>query len=398
MLAKSDYPVASALALLARHGLEAALLVPTPTGLEKSIMDATGALREYLGQHGYHDFEVQGQGPEHKVQRDVFFVRPAALERSTASLYRPTTKSGDPRIWLGAATRQNAAACNLLAVIVLDGTLYVLNMSDAAVRTSLDDPGSPFRRLVDARCKPSGVAQELLGLLREVSSRGFVPTRRPGDTGVGMTLETLLGIAANSRQAPDFKGIELKAKRSRGLAKTNRSTLFSKVPNWSLSPVGNAMRLIGKRGYVDEDGRQALYHTLRGDRPNSLGLALQVDADKDWLKQVHVDPVTGRVEHDVTWEIPVLKRDLAAKHKETFWVNAACRGRGEAEEFHYVEVQHTSGPMVGNLPALVEAGVVTVDYALHVKGTRARDHGYLFKIHPANLGALFPPPALHALC
>jgi hypothetical protein len=54
--------------------------------------------------------------------------------------------------------------------------------------------------------------------------------------------------------------------------------------------------------------------------------------------------------------------------------------------------------MTANFVALVEAGVITVDYALHKKSeTRARDHGYLFKIHPDNLGALFPPPRVHAL-
>jgi hypothetical protein len=398
MLAKSDFSVVDALALLGKHGLEAALLVPTPTGLEKSIMDATGALREYLHLHGYHDFAAQPQGGEHKVLRECFFVRPTSLERSKVSLYRPPTKSGDPRIWLGAATRQNAAAFNLLAVVIIAGTLYVLNMSDAAVRTSLGDVASPFRRVLDSRKRTSDTAEELLVLLREIAGRGFVKTLRPGDTGVGMTLETLLGIEANSRRAPDFKGIELKAKRRRGLASDNRSTLFSKVPNWKLSPVGSAMGLIAKRGYLDATGRRALYHTLKGDRPNSLGLALQVDPDRDWLKQVYIDPATSRVEHDVTWEIPILKGDLAAKHKETFWVQAACRGKADAEEFHYVEVQHTRAPMVGNVPALIEAGVVTVDYALHVKGTRARDHGYLFKIHPTNLGALFPPPDVHALC
>lgn len=78
-------------------------------------------------------------------------------------------------------------------------------------------------------------------------------------------------------------------------------------------------------------------------------------------------------------------------------MQARCRGKANAEEFHYVAVQHTRGAMTGNLPALIEAGVVSVDYALHSTGTRARDHGYLFKIHPANLGALFPPPFAHVL-
>ena len=62
MLAKADFPVAAALEMLAKHGLEAALLVPTPTGLEKSIFDATDGLREYLVDRGYHNYSEQGQG------------------------------------------------------------------------------------------------------------------------------------------------------------------------------------------------------------------------------------------------------------------------------------------------------------------------------------------------
>lgn len=384
--------------MLARHGLEASLLVPTPTGLEKSIFDATDGLREYLAGRGYHDYEEQGQGQEHKVQHEAFLVKPHSLERTTVSLYRPTTKRGDPRIWLGHPVRGYAGAFNLLAVTVLGGVLYVLNMSDPTVQVSLDDAGSPFRRIVDRHGQADEVASELLGLLRDVASKGFVRTLRPGDTGIGFTLETLLGISANSRRAPDYKGIELKAKRSRIGADKSRSTLFSKAPNWKLSPVRNALGLLDARGYVDGDGRRSLYHTLSARGPNSLGLALDIDADNDWLRQVYLDPSTRRAVHDVTWEIPSLKADLAAKHRQTFWVRAACRGTGPGEEFHYVEVQHTRRPMTANLVALVEAGVITVDYALHKKSeTRARDHGYLFKIHPDDLGALFPPPEVHAL-
>lgn len=384
--------------MLTRQGIEAALLVPTPTGLEKSIFDATDGLREYLAERDYHDYADQGQGQEHKVQRDAFLVRPNSLERSTVSLYRPTTKNGDPRIWLGHPVRAYAGAFNLLAITVIEDVLYVINMSDPSVQVSLDDPSSPFRKIVDRNRSASGAGAELLGLLKGIASRGFVKTLRAGDTGVGYTLESHLGIAANSRQAPDYKGIELKAKRSRVGKGKNRSTLFSKVPNWKLSPVGSAIGLLNSRGYVDSDDRLSLYHTLSALGPNSLNLALDIDPDRDWLRQIYIDPLQERIEHDVTWELPVLKKDLAAKHRETFWVRAMCRGNGVDEEFHYVEVQRTRAPMAANLPALVEAGVITVDYALHKKGNRARDHGYLFKIHPDNLGALFPPPEVHALC
>lgn len=384
--------------MLAKHGIETALLVPTPTGLEKSIFDATDSLREFLAGHGYHNYEEQGQGQDHKVVKQAFLVHPNSLEQTNVSLYRPTTKNGDPRIWLGHPVRAYSGAFNLLAIAVIDGTMFVLNMSDPSVQVSLDDAGSPFRKVVDGADTGDQVAEELLGKLRSISAQGFVPTLRPGDTGIGYTLETMLGITANSSQAPDYKGIELKAKRSRAGAGKNRSTLFSKVPSWKLSPVGSALGLLAARGYEDENGRLSLYHTLSATAPNSLGLALDIDPANDWLRQVYHEPSSQEVIHDVTWELPVLKRDLAAKHRQTFWVRAKCRGRGADEEFHFVEVQHTRRPMTSNFTALVEAGVITVDYALHKKSeTRTRDHGYLFKIHPNNLGALFPPPRVHAL-
>lgn len=384
--------------MLTKHGIEAALLVPTPTGLEKSILDATEGLREYLSALDYHDYEAQGQGQDHKVVKQAFLVRPLSLQPTNVSLYRPTTKNGDPRVWLGHPVREYASAFNLLAITVLEGTMYVLNMSDPSVQVSLDDASTPFRKIVDRRDSSDQVAEELLCLLRSVSAQGFVRTLRSGDTGVGYTLETMLGIAANSRQSPDYKGIELKAKRSRVGAGKNRSTLFSKAPNWKLSPVGSAIGLLKARGYQDAQGRLSLYHTLSARSPNSLGLALGLDPAMDWLKQVYHDPFSGRVVHDVTWEIPSLKKDLAAKHRQTFWVRAASRGVGSDEEFHYVEVQETRRPMTVNFVALVEAGIITVDYALHKKSeTRARDHGYLFKIHPNDLGALFPPPRIHPL-
>lgn len=398
MLTRADFPAAAALELLTKHAIEAALLVPTPTGLEKSIFDATDGVREYLAECGYHDYAAQLQGPNHRVVKQAYLVRSRSLEPTQVSLYRPITKKGDPRIWLGNPLRTYAVANNLLALSVIAGTMYVLNMSDPEVRLSLDDVSSPFRVRIDSVDVSNAAKNELLDLLREISSRGYQRTLRSGDTGVGYTLESMLGISANSSQAPDYKGIEIKSKRSRIAGDTNRSTLFSKVPNWSLSPVGSALGLLNARGYVDSNGRLSLYHTLSGRAPNSLGLALDIDIDRDWLRQVYHDPNTRQVIHDVTWEIPILKNDLAAKHRQTFWVRAMCRGVGEDEEFHYVEVQYTRRPITANFVVLVEAGIITVDYALHKRSeTQARDHGYLFKIRPDNLGALFPPPEFYAL-
>ena len=51
-------------------------------------------------------------------------------------------------------------------------------------------------------------------MLAEISRQGFIRTMGTGDTGVGYTPKALLGIEANSKKTPDYKGIELKSSRT----------------------------------------------------------------------------------------------------------------------------------------------------------------------------------------
>ncbi|MDZ4713479.1 MAG: hypothetical protein SGI89_14310 [bacterium] len=54
--------------ILTEKSVELCLIEPTGTGLEKSIMDATGSVRTYLKGNNIHDFELQKQGQESKIQ------------------------------------------------------------------------------------------------------------------------------------------------------------------------------------------------------------------------------------------------------------------------------------------------------------------------------------------
>ena len=213
MLEKSDTDVGDVLAAFTRHDIEVALLVPTETGLNKSIMDATASVRDYLHSVGVHDYENQAQGPENKVVRRAFLVEPDRLVETTVSLYRPQTKSGDPRIWFTLLGRY-VDPFNLLAIFEHEDDLYVVNSSRSELVATLENPATPLGHIAARRRRVEDPAVgELLEALKEISARGYLRTLRPGDTGVGMTLETLLGIAANAKKTPDFKGIELKAKR-----------------------------------------------------------------------------------------------------------------------------------------------------------------------------------------
>ena len=49
-----------------------------------------------------------------------------------------------------------------------------------------------------------------LDKIKSINNEGWIKSLRRGDTGVGYTLETKLGIKANSKKKPDYKGIEIK--------------------------------------------------------------------------------------------------------------------------------------------------------------------------------------------
>lgn len=110
--------------LLTENSIDLTLIEPTETGLRKSIMDATGSVRSYLKSKSVHDFEFQKQGPENKIQIPSQLVSDDGLTSSVASLYRPVTKKGDPRIWFkGLGSYANAN--DILGIVEFEKQLYV---------------------------------------------------------------------------------------------------------------------------------------------------------------------------------------------------------------------------------------------------------------------------------
>ncbi|MEO6540344.1 MAG: hypothetical protein ABIN74_05110, partial [Ferruginibacter sp.] len=87
------------LKFLTENSVSVTLIEPTQTGLGKSIMDATGPIRIYLKDNDIHDYSLQKQGPENKTLIESFLIENLSIIHSNASLYRPNSKNGDPRIW-----------------------------------------------------------------------------------------------------------------------------------------------------------------------------------------------------------------------------------------------------------------------------------------------------------
>jgi len=406
MLGSSDVSIQEVLRYFTQRGIEVGLLVPTETGMAKSIMDATGNVRDFLKSSGVHDYDSQPQGTSHKRKIPTRIVTSSGIVGTTTSLYRPVTKSGDPRLWVY-GLQQYAEPGNLLALVAVGKEeLLVINASNAGLVPGVNPPASTRIQILDSFgvdleallapifAKRNETAIELLDLLRGISGRWHAG--KPGlkrDTEVGRLLEELLGIKANSSRSPDYKGIEIKAGRGKS---ATRQTLFAKVPDWSISNLKSSAALLDAFGYQrNAKYARQLRCTVSAKGPNTQGLALTVPPDADRLVEVCS---SRKVEETVAWRIPDLKEALQRKHPETFWVTASSRTGSTSEEFRYDYVLHTKKPFASSLPTLLETGIVTVDHLItRSLDGRVCEKGPLFKIWKKDMDLLFPPGEFYSL-
>ena len=163
MLSKANVSVIDMLRLYAEADLPVAFVVPTPTGLKKSILDATEPVRSFLSEQRLHDYETQPQGQDAKVILPAVFLSGTKATTVEVSLYRPATKQGDPRLWISGLPHF-AGPYDLVALTVARGQLLILNMSEQATSDSLSArTGAIWSRLSAGRLPMTSEASELLG-------------------------------------------------------------------------------------------------------------------------------------------------------------------------------------------------------------------------------------------
>lgn len=380
------------LKVLTENSISLTLIEPTETGLKKSIMDATGAVRNYLRKNNFHNYNLQAQGPESKIIIDALIYGSDKVFKSKTSLYRPKTKKGDPRIWFSGLTKHSKPN-DILALIGFEDKLHVLNLTQLPIEQLIDSRLiNPVKELIEEiNYIENAVSKELLNMLINLAKGGPILSMVNADTSVGRTLETALGIDINSSKLPDYKGIELKSFRAN---KSNRKNLFAQVPDWKLSNFKSSAEILDTFGYWREEDFK-LYCTVSAITTNSQGLSLKVDSD---INQLIENSNDKRVGDFVVWTLEKLHNRLLEKHKETFWIAADTIYDDGKEYFQYKQVEHTRKPIVSQFDILLEQGVITLDHLIkrNSKG-RVAEKGPLFKIKPNSLDLLFPPSNIYSL-
>jgi len=212
--------------------------------------------------------------------------------------------------------------------------------------------------------------------LKKIKSQGFVPSSRKGPTGIGHTLETLMGLSENNIPLPDFGDVELKATRTNSQSMITLFTFNKRA--WKMDP----LEAIKRYGSKDKNGRLGLYYTM-SIKPNGAGLFLYVDNN-----QVEVRHVDGTV--IVSWSLLSICEVFEKKVKNVLLVKAQSEMRDNVEFFYFDRAKLlTGGKTVEILKSKFENEQLLVDLRLHDNGTSARNHGTGFRVYERELEDLY---------
>ena len=218
---------------------------------------------------------------------------------------------------------------------------------------------------------------ELKDKLSEINQMGYVVSKRKGNTGIGYTLETLLGLKENNLKTPDFENIELKSQR-KGVS--NRVTMFTFNRGvWKIKQ----RELIEKYGYVDTNDRPSLYCTV-DTRPNNQGFSVKVEQES--VKLYHLDRNLI-----AEWPGERLVDTFKKKMPVLVIVHADTRTNSDGkEEFWFNEAFYLTQPNEDNLLDLIKKDIIIVDLRMHLKENKAvRNHGTGFRIDEKFLNLCF---------
>lgn len=250
--------------------------------------------------------------------------------------------------------------------------------------------------------------ESLKNELREIGERGWIKSHRDtlqkrNDGAAGNLLEQLLGIEENNLPLPNAAEWELKVQRS---TTSSLMTLFHMEP----SPRGMKFVpqvLLPKYGWKHDEAGQTYMHTERSFRMTmnagqftSRGFKVVIDPEilrisfdasqvssvhEEWLREV--EKVAGLEDLNPApyWGFEDLRRKIAAKLHNTFYVTAEVRKEDGQEWFRYSKVEMLRGFSLQGFLDCLKEGSAYVEFDART----GHNHGTKFRIAQSSLPRLY---------
>lgn len=221
---------------------------------------------------------------------------------------------------------------------------------------------------------PDSALTDLLEKFDGIKSTGWINSMRSGDTGIGYTFETLLGIKENNDQTADFKGIELKCKKIKQGATTEsgKVNLFQLGPKWTFGET--SIERLKHLGKPNEAGHFTCYSQVT-TKPNNLGLNLTHDPKYSRIDLQRLNQQIGY------WPFEILEKRLIEKHSRTAFVKAKTRKRNGIIQYSYEELVYCENPDIGRFIDQVLNHHIVFEFTMSEKANNTvRNHGYPWRL------------------
>ena len=229
-----------------------------------------------------------------------------------------------------------------------------------------------------------------------IKNRGFVPSNRLHDTGIGKTFEDLMQIVENNNHLADYKGIlELKSKRS---LSESMFTLFTKSPSF---PKGVNSKIREKYGKPDKKfpDCKVVHSTISALKFNTFlekyGFKIEIDKAAEKISMLIKDLAKDEtIEKDIHHSFADLKNVIEEKCKYMAVIYADTKKENKTEYFHFTKAILLTGLTFSKFIELVEQGIIVYDIRLGVYSSgknagKPHDHGSGFRVLKRNLDKIF---------
>lgn len=231
---------------------------------------------------------------------------------------------------------------------------------------------------------------------QKIKKLGWIETKRKGSTGIGLTLELLLGKKEDRESLPDYNGIEIKTKK---YGSHSYTTLFSLTPK-SKKTEYEIKRLVTKFGYPDKQLREfrvlnvEMYANKKNLIANRYYFQLEINREekKIYLKVTNWNDTLN--EKEAYWTFSEIEERLNAKLRRLAVIHALKKKSMGKEYYKYYRIDFYVLKNFDIFLELLELGIIQVKLKIGVirsgeKKGRIHDHGTSFDINELDLDKLF---------
>jgi MvaI/BcnI restriction endonuclease family len=214
---------------------------------------------------------------------------------------------------------------------------------------------------------------ELLSKFDSVRGQWF-DSLRTGDTGIGYTFETLLGIKENNDQTADFQGIELKCKQRKSANGTSsgKLNLFQLAPVWEKKQT--SIERLMEIGLQNSNDLYSCYSQVT-TTPNNLLLAHAQN-----LSEQRINLLKGEIQLG-HWLYKTLEKRLLEKHSRAAFILTSVSKTKTGAKFRYEELIYCEQPNIDRFLDLVQNNQLVFEFMMSEKTKgKVRNHGYPWRL------------------